>query len=113
MEALASIAPFLIIALLFWLLLIRPAQRRQREMQRVQGSAGVGSEIMLTSGVYGTVVGEDADTLQVQIAPGTVIKVVRGAVATVLSGEREENDVPLDDLPPADLDKRDGTPDQQ
>lgn len=108
MEALASIAPFLIIALLFWLLLIRPAQRKQREMQRVQGSAAVGSEIMLTSGVYGTVVGEDEDTLQVQIAPGTTIKVARGAVATVLSGERQEYDAPPSELPP-----HDGHPDQQ
>jgi preprotein translocase subunit YajC len=87
-EALANIAPLIIIAGLFWLLLIRPAQRRQREAAAVQQSAEIGSEIMLTSGIFGTVKATDDDTLQVEVAPGTIVKVARGAVARVLSAEQ-------------------------
>lgn len=85
MDSVAQLAPFVVIALLFWLLLIRPAQRRQREVQRVQRSAAVGSEVMLTSGVFGLVVEDNDDTLQLEIAPGTVIKVARAAVARVVT----------------------------
>ena len=49
---LASLLPIVGIALLFWLLLIRPAQRRQRETRQMQSSLEVGDEVMLTSGIY-------------------------------------------------------------
>ena len=103
MEAVAQLAPFVVIALLFWLLLIRPAQRRQREVQQIQRSAEVGSEIMLTSGVFGTVAEDNDDTLQVEIAPGTVIKVARAAVARVVTA------APADAQPDSSSDQTDET----
>ena len=99
MDALANIAPLIIIAGLFWLLLIRPAQRRQREAIAVQQAAEIGSEVMLTSGIYGTVKAAQDDTLQIEVAPGTVVKVARGAVARVVTDEPTY---------PADLDENDG-----
>ena len=99
MEALANIAPLIIIAGLFWLLLIRPAQRRQREAIAVQQAAEIGSEVMLTSGIYGTVMAAQDDTLQLEVAPGTVVKVARGAVARVVTDEPTH---------PAGLDENDG-----
>ena len=87
MEALANFAPLILIAVVFWLLLIRPAQRRQREAVAVQQSAEVGSEIMLTSGIFGIVKAAEDDTLQLEVAPGTVVKVARGAVARVVADE--------------------------
>jgi preprotein translocase subunit YajC len=92
-KAVANLAPLLLIAALFWLLLIRPAQRRQRQQASTQRAAGVGSEIMLTSGIYGTVTAAEDDTLQLEIAPGTTIKVARGAVARVL----DDRDEPAED----------------
>jgi preprotein translocase subunit YajC len=86
------------IALLFWLLMIRPAQRRQRELVRMQSSADVGDEVMLTSGVYGTVESIDADRLGVQIAPGVVIKVARGAIGTIVT-KTEHADEHMGELP--------------
>jgi len=89
-KALVNLAPLIVIAGLFWLLLIRPAQRRQREALAVQQSADIGSEIMLTSGIFGTVKATDDDTLQLEVAPGTVVKVARGAIARVLTDEGPE-----------------------
>ena len=73
-------------ALLLWLLLIRPQQRRQRELARMQSSLEVGDEVMLTSGIFGTVVALDEIEAQVEIAAGTTIRVVRGAVGQVAAG---------------------------
>ncbi len=42
MEELVSLLPLVGIALLFWLLIIRPAQRRQKELGRMQQLVGRG-----------------------------------------------------------------------
>ena len=84
MSELASLLPLVGIALLFWLLLIRPAQRRQREMRRMQSSLAVGDEVMLTSGIYGTVRTLAEDRVEVEVSPGVVLGVARGAVGSVV-----------------------------
>ncbi|KAA1424129.1 preprotein translocase subunit YajC [Nocardioides antri] len=84
MSELAPLLWIVAIAVVFWLLLIRPAQRRQKEVAAVQASLAPGETVVLTSGIVGTVT-ETADAhLMLEIAPGVVIKVARGAVATVL-----------------------------
>ena len=80
-------------ALLLWLLLVRPQTRRQRELARMQSTLEVGDEVMLTSGVYGTLRGLDEDVAQVEIADGVTIRVARGAVGQVL----RETDTPADE----------------
>ncbi len=83
-DLLGTLFPLLLIVLAFWLLVIRPARRRQNEMSRIQNSVSVGTEVMLGSGIYGTVVSVGDDTLTLAIAPGTEIKVARQAVARVV-----------------------------
>ena len=80
MQELASVLPLVGIALLFWFLMIRPAQRRQREVRRMQSSLVAGDEVMLTSGIYGVLQSLDDERVTVQIAPGVVVEVVRAAV---------------------------------
>jgi preprotein translocase subunit YajC len=82
-----SVTPVLFIigiALLLWLLMVRPQARRQRELRHMQSTLEVGDEVMLTSGVFGTVRGLDEDAAQVEIADGVTIRVVRGAVGQVV-----------------------------
>ncbi len=56
-----ELLPLVGIALLFWLFIIRPASRRQKELGRMQSSLTVGDEIVLTSGVFATVQGIEDD----------------------------------------------------
>ena len=93
---LVSLLPLVGIALLFWLLVIRPASRRQRELMNLQQSLQVGDEVMLTSGVYGFVEELAADHVRVRVADGVALKVARGAVGTIVqpslvADEPEEN----------------------
>ncbi|WP_182376564.1 preprotein translocase subunit YajC [Nocardioides sp. WS12] len=71
------------IAVVFWLLIIRPAARRQREVSALHAALSVGDDVILTSGVFATIVGAADDHLEVEIAPGVVIHIVRGAVASL------------------------------
>jgi len=90
----AGLLPIVAIALLFWLLIIRPASRRQRELSSMQGSLEVGDEVMLTSGVYASVVEIAEDHLRVEIAEGVTIKVARGAVGSIVQQPLVADDEP-------------------
>ena len=93
MEGLVSLLPLVGIALLFWLLIIRPAQRRQKELGRMQSSLDVGDEVMLTSGVFGILKTLADDHVMVEVADGVTLKVVRGAVGSVVpKAEEPESD---------------------
>ena len=96
-----ELLPLVGIALLFWLFIIRPASRRQKELGRMQSSLTVGDEIVLTSGVYGTVRQIEDDHLLVEIAPGVTIKVARGAVGSIVNRTERPSEGPVtnDDQP--------------
>jgi len=81
---LANILPLLLIVLAFWFLVIRPARKRSQDTARIQASVDVGTEVMLGSGIYGTVISVGDDTLQLEVAPGTTMKVARQAVVRVI-----------------------------
>jgi len=95
-QDLAALLPFVGLALIFWLLLIRPQQRRQRELASMQSSLGVGDEVVLTSGVYGTIRSlDDEGGARIEIADGVTIRVVRAAIGQVVRGDDTDvsNDV--------------------
>lgn len=76
----ASFLPLVAIALLFWLMVVRPASRRQKAVARFQADLQTGQRVMLTSGIYGTVRSLVDDRARVEIAPSTEIEVARGAI---------------------------------
>jgi preprotein translocase subunit YajC len=80
-----------IIALLvlFWLFVVRPQQRRMREQRELHGSVSVGDEIVTMGGLLGYVRGiNDDDTLLLEIAEGTTVRIARRGVAAVIPPER-------------------------
>ena len=87
MEGLAQLVPFILIALVFWLLLIRPQRKRQLDMMATQRAVTVGDEVLLGAGIVGRVAGESDEYLELEISPGVRMKVARGAVVRVLHPE--------------------------
>jgi preprotein translocase subunit YajC len=83
-QELVSLLPLVAIALLFWLLIIRPASRRQKEQVRMQSSLNLGDQVMLTSGIFGTITELTDERLMVEVAPGVTIRVARGAIGSVV-----------------------------
>lgn len=87
-----TLLPYLVaLVLIFWFMVIRPQQRQRREMQTMLNELSVGADVMLTSGIFGRVVQIDDDALHVQVAEGTVVRVIRGAVARVIPQEVEQD----------------------
>ena len=71
--------PLLFLVVIFWLLIIRPARARQRAFLKTQSELKVGDKIMLASGIYGEIVSVSDETLELRIAPDTVVTVSRQA----------------------------------
>lgn len=80
MRQLGEFLPFILILLVFWFLLIRPQRRRQAEMRALQQAAKPGTQVVLTSGVFGTIAERTDDHVLVEIADGVVIKVLPAAI---------------------------------
>ena len=83
MNDLAALLPLAAILGLFWFMVIRPSQRRQKETASLQSSIQVGQRVMMSSGVYGTVRSMTDDRARLEIAPGTEIEIARAAIAKV------------------------------
>jgi preprotein translocase subunit YajC len=83
-QDLVAFLPLIGIALVFWLLVIRPQARRQRELSSMQSALEVGDRLMLASGIHGTLLDVSDETVSVEIAPGVAVTVARGAIGKML-----------------------------
>jgi preprotein translocase subunit YajC len=76
----------------FYLLLWRPQQRRIAMVRDLQNHVQAGDDILTTSGIYARVVRLGESDAEIEIAPGTVIRVARGAIGQVLTETDEHLD---------------------
>lgn len=88
MSGLEGILPFILIAVVFWFLLIRPQRKRQMELLRTQRSVDVGDEVLLGAGIVGRVVATGEEYLHLEVSPGVQLQVVRGAIVRILTPEQ-------------------------
>lgn len=95
-----AFAPLLLMGAVGYFLLIRPQQRRSRAQQALQRSIEEGDEVLTTAGIYATVIeiDEDLGTVVLEIAPGTRVKVVRGAIAQRITEDEYDEGEDEDDL---------------
>lgn len=101
----------LAIPVVFYLLLIRPQNKRRQQQLRMQSSVRPGVRVMTTSGMHATVVEVDDDGLLLEIAPDVEVRFVKQAIMNVLDepGEPADADAPeLDDVDEADAPAGDG-----
>jgi preprotein translocase subunit YajC len=85
---LVAVLPLVGIALLFWLLIVRPASRRQQRVRSLQQSLEVGNEVVLAAGLYGIIRSVDDDRIGLEVADGVIVTAARGAVLEVVGAER-------------------------
>ena len=75
--------------LLMWALLIRPQQRRDKELKTLLSQIEKGDAVVTTGGLHGRVTGVTDDVLTVEIAPNVRVKLSRSAVASRTAGKAE------------------------
>ncbi|MBD8869777.1 preprotein translocase subunit YajC [Nocardioides donggukensis] len=83
MADIASLLPIVGIFLVFWLLVIRPASKRQKQTQAIQRGLSVGDRVITSSGFFGTIASLDDDKVGLLIADGVVVTAARQAIVGV------------------------------
>src|SRR3954464_3796606 len=83
---LMGIAPWLLIFVIFYILMIRPQQRRVKEHQAAINAVKKGDEVITGGGIRGRVTKVSDDEAEVEIAKGVKIRVVKSSIGQVLSG---------------------------
>jgi preprotein translocase subunit YajC len=78
-----QLLPFAFIFVIFYFLLIRPQQKRQKEHQRLLSDLKTGDKVITTSGIHGLIANVKDTTFLVKIADNVKIEVDKNAIASV------------------------------
>ncbi len=80
------------IFVIMWLFMIRPQQKKQKEIRKFQNSLTEGTKVVTGGGVYGTVKRVDltTNTVEVEIARGVVVVVDKNYVFADLSSQTQK-----------------------
>lgn len=90
-----GLLPFVLIFVIFYFLLIRPQQKKQRLAQQERDTMlkalKAGDKVVTSGGIYGTIVAvrEKDDTVQLRIAQSVSIEAERSAIARLQPSEKE------------------------
>ena len=82
---LLGIAPWLLIFVIFYLLMIRPQQQRLKQHQASIGAVKKGDDVITGGGIRGRVSKVGDDEVEVEIAQGVKVRVVKSTISQVLT----------------------------
>jgi preprotein translocase subunit YajC len=75
----------LLIFVIFYVLMIRPQQRRVKEHQAALAAIKKGDEIVTAGGIRGKVTRVTDDEAEVEIAQGVKVRVIKSTISSVLT----------------------------
>lgn len=80
----SSLLPFVLIILVFYFLILRPQQKRQKQRQKLLDSVKKGDRIVTSGGIHGTVEGVEDKTVLLKISDNTKVKLDRNAISSIV-----------------------------
>jgi preprotein translocase subunit YajC len=81
--------PIIMVFIVFYLLLIRPQQKKQKEHQKLLSELGKGDKVITNGGLYGTISDAKDHVVVLKIAENVKVEVVKSAIATVVEKRKE------------------------
>lgn len=92
--AIVQFLPLVLIFVAFYFLMIRPQQKRMRDLQRSVEAVKKGDSVVTAGGLVGKVTKVEDRFVEVEIAPTVKVRVVKATLAEVtpLGGARPAND---------------------
>jgi preprotein translocase subunit YajC len=80
-SGIALFLPLILIMVIFYFLMILPAQRRQKKVSEMLKALKTGDKVITNGGIYGTIVGLEDEAVQLRVAEQVKMKVARSAIA--------------------------------
>jgi preprotein translocase subunit YajC len=87
----ALFLPLILIMVIFYFLMILPAQRKQKKITEMLGALKTGDKVITNGGIYGTIVGLEPDAVQLRVAEQVKMKIARSAIAGLQAEPPKEN----------------------
>jgi preprotein translocase subunit YajC len=87
--ALGGLVPMLLIIGVFYLLLIRPQQKRQRELQQTIAELKAGDRVVTNGGIIGTITTVRDTSFLIRSADKSILEIARSAIAGIESEEKK------------------------
>ena len=88
-----QILPLLLVFVIFYFLMIRPQQRRMKQHQATIAAVQKGDQVITAGGIRGKVTKVSDDEVEVEIAQGTKVRIVKSTLSHVL----DKNSKPAND----------------
>lgn len=89
MALIANILPIVAIGLVFYFIVIAPANKQRKKTQEMLSSVKKGDRVITSGGIYGTVQGVEAEVVYLKIAENVKVKVARSSITGIVTGETE------------------------
>ena len=86
--ALGGFVPMILIIGVFYLLLIRPQQKRQKELQETIAQLKAGDKIVTNGGIIGTITTVRDRSLLIRSADKSILEIARSSVAGIEDEEK-------------------------
>jgi preprotein translocase subunit YajC len=86
----AQVLPILAIGLVFYFIVIAPANKQRKKTQEMLSSLKKGDRVVTTGGIYGTIQGVEAEVVYLKISENVKVKVARSAVSGVVTDGGEQ-----------------------
>ncbi|SRR5258705_13834411 len=87
--ALGGLLPMLLIIGVFYILLIRPQQKRQRQLQETISQLKIGDRVVTTGGIIGTITSVKDASFLIRSADKSILEIARTAVAGIDEEEKK------------------------
>ncbi|MEP7150468.1 MAG: preprotein translocase subunit YajC [Nitrospira sp.] len=84
-----SLVPFVLIFVIFYFMLILPQQKRKKQADAMMAALKKGDKVVTASGIWGSITNMGKDTVTLQIADNTKIKIQKEHIAR-LRGDEED-----------------------
>ncbi|MBI4401052.1 MAG: preprotein translocase subunit YajC [Nitrospirae bacterium] len=86
---LLSLVPLVLILVIFYFLLILPQQKRQKKLRTMLEALKKGDKVVTSSGIWGTITNMGKDTVTIQIADNTKVKIQRDHIARLRTDDED------------------------
>ena len=83
------LVPMLLVFGVFYLLLIRPQQKKQRQLQATIADLKAGDKVVTTGGIIGTITAVRDTSFLIRSADKSILEIARSAVAGIDSEEKK------------------------